>query len=180
MRSTYRSDSRDGTCRARCVTAPATSPAPVASTAPAASTPPAPATHAVAQTPAAVPSADAVTATPLQTDPASLPALNSPTADPAAGTQPPAETPTEKPAERVAAKAGVGEQGQSLKEHTGVIVEAAKAYFNVRQRAVFEIQIPEALKLYEATEGRKPKSHDEFMSKVIAANQIKLPDLPAR
>jgi hypothetical protein len=92
----------------------------------------------------------------------------------APATEPPAEG-----TERVVAKAGVGKQGQSLKEHTGVLVEPAKALFNVRQKAVFEMQIPSAMKLFEATEGRKPQSHDEFMSKIIAPNQIKLPELPA-
>ena len=102
-----------------------------------------------------------------------LPPESPPPADPAAN--PSGENATEQ----VSAKAGVGKQGQSLKNDTGVFVEAAKAYFNVRQRAVFEIQIPEALKLFEATEGRKPNSHDEFMQKVINANSIKLPNLPA-
>jgi hypothetical protein len=80
---------------------------------------------------------------------------------------------------RVEAKAGVGSQGQSLKNATGVLVEAAKAYFNVRQRAVFEIEIPKNMQLFEATEGRKPNSHEEFMQKIITANGVKLPNLPA-
>lgn len=79
---------------------------------------------------------------------------------------------------RVAAEAGVGKQGQSLKNESGIMVEAAKAYFNVRQRSVFDIQIPQALKLFEATEGRKPRSQEEFMERIVKANNIKLPTLP--
>jgi len=110
--------------------------------------------------------------------PAQTPAAVAPTA-PVEINSPVAAPPAEPPTEQVAAKAGVGLQGQSLKEHSGVMVNAAKAYFNVRQRAVFEIQIPEALKLFKASEGEFPKTHDEFMAKIITANQINLPKLPA-
>ncbi len=152
---------------------------------PAATAPPAPPPATVAKAPLpANPPLESVVATPPSTEPV-VPVADSLPAAPTEAvpaSQPPAEAPgaasAEKPAEKVAAKAGVGLQGQSLKEHSGVIVEAAKAYFNVRQRAVFEIQIPEALKLYEASEGRKPRTHDEFMAKVITANLIALPTLP--
>ena len=60
-----------------------------------------------------------------------------------------------------------------------MIVQPARTLFAFKQRAVFEIQIPTAVKLFAATEGRKPNSHDEYMSKIIKANQIKLPELPA-
>ena len=76
------------------------------------------------------------------------------------------------------AEAGVGARGQSLQQHSGVLVEPAKAFFRVEQRMVFDVQIPQALQLFAATEGRKPNSHDEFMTKIIAANQIQLPRLP--
>jgi hypothetical protein len=33
------------------------------------------------------------------------------------------------------------------------------------------------MKLFEATEGRKPNSHDEFMSRIVKANNIALPKL---
>ena len=60
-----------------------------------------------------------------------------------------------------------------------MIVQPARTLFAFKQRAVFEIQIPSAMKLFKATEGRNPKSHDEFMTKIIKANSIKLPELPA-
>ncbi len=82
----------------------------------------------------------------------------------------------------VVAAAGVAKQGQSLNNEKGIgrmIAQPAITLFTVRERAVFEIQIPQAMNLFEASEGRKPKSHDEFMAKIINANQIKLPELPA-
>ena len=87
----------------------------------------------------------------------------------------------EAPTERVKAEAGVAKQGRSLDNETGVgaiIAQPAKSYFAVKERAVFNIQIPQALQLFKATEGRLPNSHDEFMSKIIKANNIKLPALP--
>ena len=82
--------------------------------------------------------------------------------------------------EQVKAEAGVGKEGASLQNETGiggVIAEPAKQFFNVKQRAVFEFQIPQAVQLFAATNGRKPNSHDEFMEKIIQANQIQLPEL---
>ena len=83
--------------------------------------------------------------------------------------------------QRVLAEVGVGKKGQSLKDEKGIggmIAQPARTLFAVEQRAVFDIQIPSAVKLFEATEGRKPKSHDEYMAMIIKANQIKLPELP--
>ena len=82
----------------------------------------------------------------------------------------------------VAQKAGVGVgvRGDSLRNEEGVgkmIAAPAVAYFNVREKAVFEIQIPHALNLYKALEGKLPKSHDEFMAKIVRANAIQLPEL---
>jgi hypothetical protein len=77
---------------------------------------------------------------------------------------------------------GVGAQGRSLDDvgsntPGGIIAAPAKAYFAVRERVVFEIQIPQMLNLYNATNGRMPKSHEEFM-KEVEANKIVLPKLP--
>jgi hypothetical protein len=35
------------------------------------------------------------------------------------------------------------------------------------------------MQLYEATNGKKPTTHEEFMEQIIRANQIVLPELPA-
>lgn len=85
--------------------------------------------------------------------------------------------------EAIAQKAttGVGKQGQSLKDNTGVggmISGPVSAMFQTKQKVVFEIAIPQALNLFQALEGRMPKSHEEFMEKIITANRIQLPELP--
>jgi hypothetical protein len=80
--------------------------------------------------------------------------------------------------QRVRAQVGVGAQGRSLDNESGIIVTPAKTYFTVREKAVFQIQIPQALQLFQGLEGRKPKSHDEFMSRIVEANNIQLPRLP--
>jgi hypothetical protein len=72
----------------------------------------------------------------------------------------------------------VGIKGRSLDEYEGVVVTPAKTLFTVRERVVFEIQIPGALNLFNASEGRNPESHEEFMEKIVQFNQIKLPELP--
>ena len=43
---------------------------------------------------------------------------------------------------------------------------------------LMKLQIQQALNLFQAANGRYPKNHDEFMEKVIRANQIKLAVLP--
>lgn len=81
---------------------------------------------------------------------------------------------------RVQAEAGVGKRGQRLNDPRLVqsIVAPARGLFQTEQRMVFEVQIPHAMQLYEATNGKKPKTHEEFMEQIIQANQIKLPELP--
>ena len=90
----------------------------------------------------------------------------------------PASPPPQEDTERVKAEKGVGIKGRSLDQYEGVLVTPAKAYFSARERIVFEIQVPNALNLYKASEGHAPKTHDEFMKKIVQANQIKLPPLP--
>lgn len=83
------------------------------------------------------------------------------------------------PGNAVAAQAGVGAKGRSLDNEKGVLVTPAKTLFAARERVVFEIQIPQALQLFKASNGQSPASHDEFMQRVIAENAIQLPQLPA-
>jgi len=97
---------------------------------------------------------------------------------------PPAVTPAGAAPGTVLEKAGVGsaKRGRSLDDEKGigaVIAQPAKSLFAFQERAVFEIEIPGALKLFNATQGRAPKSHEEFMTHIIKANNIKLPELPA-
>ncbi len=84
-------------------------------------------------------------------------------------------------AESMKAQVGVGAQGRSLDGEQGVgkmIAGPAIALFAAKERIVFEIQVPHALNLFNASEGRMPRSHEEFMTKVIKANNINLPKLP--
>lgn len=100
---------------------------------------------------------------------------------PAAPPPPPPPPPAAPEVVAQKAVAGVGKKGQSLRNDTGVakmISGPASALFNVQQKAVLEIQIPHALQLFQATEGRLPKSHEEFMEKIVAANNLVLPELP--
>lgn len=97
-------------------------------------------------------------------------------------TQTPAPAPpvAPPPATRVA-EVGVGIKGKSLENEQGVgraIAQPAITLFRVRERVVFEIQLPQALQLFNASEGRFPKSHEEFMEKIVNANKIPLPQLP--
>jgi hypothetical protein len=93
---------------------------------------------------------------------------------PSAAAQPPA------PADdmiRQKAEMGVGKKGRGYEQ--GLVTTPVAAYFGVRERIVFEIQIPEAMKLYKAMNDFKgPKTHEEFMEKIVKANSIKLPELP--
>jgi hypothetical protein len=100
---------------------------------------------------------------------------DAPTQDP-----PPAdrEPDREPDTERVKADVGVGAKGRSLDEHEGVLVTPAKAYFSMREKAIFQIAVPQALQFFEAQHGSGPKTHDQFMTDVIQANGIALPELP--
>jgi hypothetical protein len=51
------------------------------------------------------------------------------------------------------------------------------ALWRAQERVVL-LQVQQAMQLFETTEGRKPKSHAEFMDKVINLNGIRLPMLP--
>ncbi|MDX1945817.1 MAG: hypothetical protein SFU86_10505 [Pirellulaceae bacterium] len=87
--------------------------------------------------------------------------------------------PVVAPTEEVKADVGVGIKGRSLDGESGLIVEPAKQYFALKERIVFQIQIPDGMNKFKALEGRAPSSHDEFMQRIIQEGQIKLPMLPA-
>ena len=73
------------------------------------------------------------------------------------------------------AAVGVGKKGHYGQ---GVVATPLGSYFAAREKIAFMIQIPEAMKLFKALEGRAPKDHDEYMEKIIKANRIELPELP--
>ena len=47
------------------------------------------------------------------------------------------------------------------------------------ERLIFEVQIPHGMKMFEGLEGRPPRSHEEFMKRIIEDGQIELPELEA-
>lgn len=80
------------------------------------------------------------------------------------------------------AKTGVGVQGNSLDDIKGndprmLIAGPAKALFNTKEKIVFDIELPKSAQLFNALQGRDPKTHEEYMKEVVG--QIKLPKLPA-
>jgi hypothetical protein len=79
-------------------------------------------------------------------------------------------------ANAVKAEAGVGKKGRGY--GGGMITTPIAAYFSIRERLAFD-QVAHAMDLYKATNEHGPKSHEEFMEKIIRENGIKLPQLPA-
>lgn len=89
-----------------------------------------------------------------------------------------AYVPPPVPSGAVQAQVGVGAKGRSLDQFQGAVVTPAKTLFAAKERVVFDIQVPQALQLFKATNGQGPATHDEFMQRVIAENNIQLPQLP--
>ncbi|MGQ9576696.1 MAG: hypothetical protein ACUVUC_15420 [Thermoguttaceae bacterium] len=73
------------------------------------------------------------------------------------------------------ADVGVGVKGRGY--GGGLITEPVSQYFRLRESIAFRIQIPHAMQLYKATNGSAPRTHEEFMEKIIKENGIRLPDL---
>src|SRR5688572_11852263 len=84
--------------------------------------------------------------------------------------EPPKPAEPAPPPEMVQDKAqvGVGVKGRDL--GTGFVSTPVKAFFLTKERLVFEIQVPQAMQLFEAENGRKPQSQEEFMEKIINFN----------
>ena len=59
---------------------------------------------------------------------------------------------------------------------TNPVFGALEAYEPTKQK-IGEMAIQHSVDLFNATEGRYPKDHEEFMTKVIKANNIRLPKL---
>ncbi|MDO4587122.1 MAG: hypothetical protein Q4C95_07480 [Planctomycetia bacterium] len=51
------------------------------------------------------------------------------------------------------------------------------SYFAAQEMSVFNFSIPQALNLFQASNGYYPKSQQEFDDQIIKANQINLPKL---
>lgn len=102
---------------------------------------------------------------------AGLPGVNVPLP----GQTPPGQSQPAQPG-TVTEKAQAGVSGRGNYE-PGLITTPVSAYFQVQEQLAFQ-QVTHAMKLYEAANGEKPKTEDEFMTKIIKANSIKLPPLP--
>jgi hypothetical protein len=95
---------------------------------------------------------------------------------PIVGPGSPASSETSGPVVREKAVVGVSPKGQGY--GGGLITEPISVYFKASQMVVFRIQIPHAMNLYRGVHGHFPKSHQEFMEKIIQENGIQLPTLP--
>jgi hypothetical protein len=129
---------------------------------------------AAAAQPAAAQAAADGEAPPVDAPPANAPAPAAP--DPGA---PPAAPPaTADGGDLKKAEVGVGAKGRDY-GGPGFITTPVMAKFAIEQRIAFEVQIPNAMKLYKAAhENKGPKTHEEFMSVIIKENGVQLPDLP--
>ena len=70
-----------------------------------------------------------------------------------------------------------GEEVSDGKVELNMVTGAAGAYGPLVEK-VSNIAVVQAVNLFWAAEGRYPKDHDEFMSKVIKKNNIRLAMLP--
>ncbi|NLS91855.1 MAG: hypothetical protein GXX96_06700 [Planctomycetaceae bacterium] len=75
--------------------------------------------------------------------------------------------------ERKKAEAGVTGRGNY---GGGFGTTALSTRVRVQEKLEF-LQVDQALNLYKASTGALPKTHEEFMEKIIKANQINLPQL---
>lgn len=93
------------------------------------------------------------------------------------------EESTESEEEYQLKKAGVGATGKgqygvATEQPMSIITTPVSTYFYAQEKTVFDMQIPQALNLFQASEGRYPDSEEEFMNKIVKANMIVLPKLP--
>ncbi len=108
------------------------------------------------------------------------PSPSSTDADPNPAQSDPSQTPADPPqtpgtnVTRVPATPGVTGKGQY---GPGLITTPVSTYFLTKERLVFEIKIPDAMRTFKVLNDRFPKSHEEFMKKIIKDNSIVLPTL---
>jgi hypothetical protein len=111
-----------------------------------------------------------------------------------AAANPPAQVAREKPQEKAKAKPILGERTQDVKDaqaelKKGSAVAAPRVIskdpitlsgntyvYAIGKTAIDNIK--HAVDLYQATNGEYPKTHEEFMEKIIKENNISLPVLP--
>ena len=74
-------------------------------------------------------------------------------------------------------KAQPGATGKGNYGGPGMVTTPISVYFQAQEQLIY-LSVQHAINLYEATNGSKPKTEDEFMKQIIEFNQIKLPQLP--
>lgn len=77
----------------------------------------------------------------------------------------------------VEAKTGAGKKGRGY--GGDIYTEPLKALWSTKEKLVFDVEIPKAMSLFQATKDRYPESHAEFMKEIIEEGSIQLPELPA-
>jgi hypothetical protein len=110
---------------------------------------------------------------PAPAETVAVPAASAPVVQPAqASPAPEVEMVREK------AAVGMGEKGRGYGGE-GFVATPIRSLWQTKERLAL-IQVEQALQLYKAGDGdgHGPKSHKEFMDKIIKANDIRLPELP--
>lgn len=77
----------------------------------------------------------------------------------------------------VTEKAQPGVTGKGNYGGPGAVTTPIRVYFQAQERLIYD-SVTYAVKLFDAEHGYKPKTEEEFMKKIIEANQIRLPQLP--
>jgi hypothetical protein len=95
---------------------------------------------------------------------------------PKGGQTPPAAVPPGGKPGATYQKADVG-AGKRGHYGPGLVTTPVSIFFRVQDNIAFRIRIPEAMNLYKAEHGNAPRTHEEFMEKIIKEGMIKLPDL---
>lgn len=90
-------------------------------------------------------------------------------------TQPPAAVAATAEKTVKPAAVGMGEKGRDYP--LGPVSTPVASLWAVKEKLALGL-IEKAMNEFRAVEGRTPKSHEEFMEKIIKANDIRLPTLP--
>jgi hypothetical protein len=72
------------------------------------------------------------------------------------------------------ARAGVSGRD---KYDASIVFTPMHANFSLKEQAIFDLQIPKAMELFQGVHNRKPNSHAEFMREIIQKSNIRLPRL---
>ncbi|MBN2021898.1 MAG: hypothetical protein JW809_03825 [Pirellulales bacterium] len=104
------------------------------------------------------------------------PAPPAPKTPPAGQAAPEATAPARPAPPTVQEPAGVG-MGAKGHYGPGIITTPTSIYWRAQDRLAI-MQIVHAMQLYVATHGEPPKTHDEFMEKIVKEGAIQLPTLP--